>query len=156
MFPVCDEVPFAGVQPAPMDFGMKSNLLLACVACVAFAAPAAAGETVDPDGQVSAPIVIRNSGAAPILCQAELAHWFATDLARVTPGQNASLDLRFQPRDGSWAAINARGEALPVERAWCGLEGSAYATRWNLSLGRDDPRAQKLDCRAQGDALRCD
>ena len=51
--------------------------------------------------------------------------------------------------------MNTRGEALPVERAWCGLEGRTYETRWNLSLVRDQPQAQQLDCRGEGTGLDC-
>jgi len=118
-------------------------------------APATAGKTVDRGSLIAAPVEIHNSGTAPILCQAEIAHWFATDLARIAPGNRASLDLRFDPASGTWAVMNTRGEALPLERAWCGLEGRTYETRWNLSLGRDQPQAQQLDCHAEGAGLDC-
>jgi len=98
---------------------------------------------------------MRNSGKVPILCQAEIAHWFAADLASIAPGERASLDLRFDTLSGAWAAMNARGEALPVERAWCGLKGRTYETRWNLTLGRDQPRPRQLDCRPEGAGLNC-
>lgn len=134
---------------------MRSSLLLAAAASVAFARLAAAAETVDPQGLVAVPVEVRNSGKAAILCQAEIAHWFAIDLAGVAPGDSASLDLRFNTLTGAWAAMNTRGEALPVERAWCGLEGRTYETRWNLILGRDHPQPLQLDCRAGGAGLEC-
>ena len=134
---------------------MSSSLLFTVAILFVLTAPATAGKTVDRDSLVAVPVEIHNSGAAPILCQAEIAHWFATDLARISPGDSASLDLRFDPHTGTWAAMNTRGEALPVERAWCGLEGRTYETRWNLSLGRDQPQAQRLDCRGEGAALNC-
>ena len=134
---------------------MRSHLLLVGTALAVLVVPAAAGKTVDPAGLVRLPVDVRNSGAAAILCQAEIAHWFATDLATIPPGENASLDLRFDTLSGTWAAMNARGEALPVERAWCGVEGRTYETRWDLRLGRDRPQAQKLDCRAEGPGLAC-
>lgn len=134
---------------------MSSSLPFTVAIFLALAVPAAAGKTVDRDSLVAAPVEIHNSGVAPILCQAEIAHWFAIDLASIAPGGSASLDLRYEPRSGTWAAMNARGEALPVERAWCGFEGRTYETRWNLSLGRDRPQPRRLDCRGEGTALDC-
>lgn len=134
---------------------MRSPLLCTAVVTLGLISAAIAGETVDLESLVAVPVEVRNSGTTPILCQAEIAHWFATDLARIAPGESASLDLRFDPLSGTWAAMNARGEALPVERAWCGLEGRTYETRWNLSLGRDQPQARQLDCRGEGDRLNC-
>lgn len=134
---------------------MRSSLLFITAALLGLTASAAAGRTVDLDNLVAVPVEIRNSGVAPILCQAEIAHWFSTDLARIAPGEKASLDLRFDTLNGVWTVMNARGEALPVERAWCGLEGHTYETRWNLSLGRNQPQAQQLDCRAENTGLGC-
>lgn len=134
---------------------MRSPLLCTAVVTLGLISAAIAGETVDLESLVAVPVEVRNSGTTPILCQAEIAHWFATDLARIAPGESASLDLRFDPLSGTWAAMNARGEALPVERAWCGLEGRTYETRWNLSLGSDQPQARQLDCRGEGDRLNC-
>lgn len=134
---------------------MSSPLPFTVAIFLVLTAPATAGKTVNRDNLVAVPVEIHNSGAAHILCQAEIAHWFATDLARIAPGGSASLDLRFDTQTGTWAAMNTRGEALPVERAWCGLEGHTYETRWNLSLGRDHPQALQLDCRGEGAGLSC-
>ena len=123
--------------------------------CLASAAPAAAAKTVDKANLVAAAVEIANSGAAPVLCQAEIAHWFAMDLATIAPGRKAALGLYFDTKTGTWAAINAVGEALPVERAWCGLQGHTYETRWNIDLGRDRPEARQFDCRATGARLDC-
>lgn len=134
---------------------MRSNLLLAVFLGTVFAAPAVAAETVNQDHLVAIQIEIRNASVAPILCQAEIAHWFATDLAAIVPGERADLGLRFDTASGTWAAMNARGEALPVERVWCGFEGRAFATRWNLPLVRDEPKGHALDCTAEGERLSC-
>lgn len=134
---------------------MRPPLLCISLVTLGLVAPAVAGDTVDLNSLVPVPVEVRNSGTTSILCQAEIAHWFATDLARIAPNDSASLDLRFDPQTGTWAAMNARGEALPVERAWCGLEGRTYETRWNLSLGRDQPQARQLDCRGEGPTLHC-
>lgn len=134
---------------------MSSSLLFTVALFLVLTSPATAGKSVDPGSLVAVPVEVHNSGAAPILCQAEIAHWFATDLARIAPGGSANLDLRFDPLTGTWAAMNTRGEALPVERAWCGLEGRTYETRWDLSLGRDEPKARQLHCRGEGAGLDC-
>jgi hypothetical protein len=135
--------------------GLRSDLLLPVIFSFAFASHAAAGETVDRNNLIVAPIEIRNTGAAPVLCQAEIAHWFAADLARIEPGYQADLGLRFDTATAAWATINARGEALPVERAWCGVEGRTYETRWNLYLARDRPPKQSFDCVALEESLAC-
>ncbi|RST85046.1 hypothetical protein EJC49_17875 [Aquibium carbonis] len=134
---------------------MRSHLLLAGAACAVFMFPVAAAETVDPRGLVRLPVDVRNSGDAVIRCQAEIAHWFAADLASIEPGQQASLDLRYDTVSGAWATMNVHGEALPLERAWCGVEGRTYETRFDLDLGRDQPQARRLDCRAEGAGLTC-
>jgi hypothetical protein len=132
-----------------------SSLLLSAAAAIAIVHPAAAGKTVGTQGLVSVPVEVLNSGTAAILCQAEIAHWFGTDLASIEPGGRASLDLRFDTLSGTWATMNARGEALPVERAWCGLKGRTYETRWDLTLGRDKPQARQISCREEGAGLDC-
>lgn len=134
---------------------MLSALLLAAAAAVGFVHPATAAETVDPRGLTPVPVEVLNTAAAAILCQAEIAHWFATDLASIKPGERVSLDLRFDTLSGTWATMNTRGEALPVERAWCGLQGRTYETRWNLTLGRDKPQARQISCREEGAGLDC-
>jgi len=110
---------------------------------------------VNLEDLVPVPTEIRNSGDSAILCQAEIAHWFATDLALVEPGGSASLDLRFAAQTGTWAVINSEGEALPLERAWCGVEGRTYETRWTLMLARERPEPVRLDCRARESGLDC-
>ena len=134
---------------------MLSPSLLVAAASLAFAHPAFAAETVDPQGLIDVPVEVLNWATAPILCQAEIAHWFGTDLASIQPGERASLDLRFDTLSGTWATMNAHGDALPVERAWCGLKGRTYETRWNLTLGRDKPRARQISCREGGAVLDC-
>ncbi|MBP0440018.1 hypothetical protein [Tianweitania sediminis] len=134
---------------------MNSNLLLVVACGLGLAVSAQAAETVDKEKLVAVPMEIRNSGTAPVLCQAEIAHWFAMDLAHIAPDASATLGLHFDAATGTWAAINARGEALPVERAWCGLEGRTFETRWDLHLVRDQPKAQALECSADNDRLTC-
>lgn len=134
---------------------MKSSLVFTAVVVLSTTSPAAAGKTVETEGLVAVALDIRNDGSAPILCQAEIAHWFATDLARVVPGETASLGLRVNTRSGTWAAMNTAGEALPVERAWCGLEGRTYETRFDLGLKSAKPQARQLNCRAEGKSLAC-
>lgn len=134
---------------------MKSPLVFTAAVLLSMAGPAHAGKTVDMEGLVAVDLAVRNDGAEPILCQAEIAHWFATDLARVAPGETVSLGLRVNTNSGTYAAMNTAGEALPVERAWCGLEGRTYASRFDLGLKSAKPQAGQLSCRAEGDRLAC-
>ncbi|QPC86236.1 hypothetical protein GA830_05395 [Mesorhizobium sp. NBSH29] len=129
--------------------------LLSFAAASLLCTGARAAETVDLKGLVAVPTKVRNSGDAPILCQAEIAHWFATDLVRIEPGATATLDLRFDTQSGAWAVLNAGGEALPLERAWCGVEGHTYETRFTLALDRSNPQPATLDCRPQAAGLSC-
>ena len=69
--------------------------------------------------------------------------------------KRADLGLRFDMASGTWAAMNAKGEALPVERAWCGVQGRTFETRFDLTLARESPSAQALDCTAEGEHLGC-
>lgn len=116
---------------------------------------AVAAQTVNPAHLVPVPTKIHNSGSETILCQAEIAHWFSMDLVAIPPRSAADLDLRFDPPTGIWAVINAIGEALPVERVWCGLKGRAYETRRMLRLERKRPQPVRLDCRAGISGLVC-
>ncbi len=134
---------------------MKSPLVFTAIFMLYTANPATAGKTVETDGLVAVALDIRNDGSVPILCQAEIAHWFATDLARVAPGETASLGLRVNTHSGTWAAMNTVNEALPVERAWCGVEGHTYETRFDLGLKSAKPQARQLACWAEGERLTC-
>ncbi|SIR33508.1 hypothetical protein SAMN05880582_11088 [Rhizobium sp. RU20A] len=134
---------------------MKSPMVFTAMVMLLTASPAVAAKTVETDGLVAVALDVRNDGAAPILCQAEIAHWFATDLARVAPGETASLGLHVNTHSGTWAAMNTAGEALPVERAWCGVEGHTYETRFDLGLKSGKPPARQLTCRAEGKRLAC-
>lgn len=134
---------------------MKSPLVFTAIFMLFTASMATAGNTVETDDLVAVALDVRNDGSAPILCQAEIAHWFATDLARVAPGEIASLGLRVNTHSGTWAAMNTVGEALPVERAWCGVEGHTYETRFDLGIKSAKPQARQLTCRAEGKRLIC-
>ncbi len=114
-----------------------------------------AGDTVELKELISVPTEIQNAGNSTILCQAEIAHWFAADLAHVEPGERVKLELHFAPRTGVWAVLNAGGEALPIERAWCGLKGRTYETRWPLALGRTNPVPVTLECHDEAAGLHC-
>jgi hypothetical protein len=120
----------------------------------ALAPPASAAEALDPAGLVPLPVTVANAGPAAIACEAEVAHWFALALGTVAPGAAAPLDLWRDPATGTRAVRNARGEFLPLERAWCGLAGQAYATRWPLPL-TPDTTALAVACAPEGARLVC-
>lgn len=99
------------------------------------------------------PLTVVNTGRESVNCQAEIAHWFSAELASIAPGRDASLDIWRDPASGGHATRNEHGEFLPVERAWCGIEGRAYVTRWQIKLSPAMPR--RLTCAAAGDRLDC-
>ena len=129
---------------------MSFQKLLCASLAVAVTAPGAAASAVDMQ---AVPVTVVNAGAEPVNCQAEIAHWFSAELASIAPGRAASLDIWRDPATGSHATRNAHGEFLPVERAWCGIEGRAYVTRWQIMLKPAMPR--RLTCAATGDRLVC-
>jgi|SRR6056297_2974732 len=121
---------------------------------IALAASPLLADRLDPGTMVSLPVEIANAGTEPIACEAEIAHWFASDLGRIEPGTSAVLDLWRDPITGTRAARNEKGEFLPLERAWCGLAGQAYATRWPLPLAADTT-ALAVACAPEGAQLIC-
>lgn len=126
-----------------------------CLFSVAFVCLASVTWADESDGLLAVPITVSNSGRTDILCQAEIAHWFAIELARIPPGESAALDLFLNERTATFSTPNAHGEALPVERAWCGIAGRTYETRHLLALDRDRPGALRLDCQATKSRLAC-
>lgn len=105
------------------------------------------------DGLSPVTLTVTNAAAEAIACHADIAHWYSLELAQAAPGAALEIELWFDPKTGTYAALNDKRENLPVERLWCGLAGRAYATRALLSLDRDSktPAAtQALSC-ADGD-----
>ncbi|MFW6077023.1 MAG: hypothetical protein ACOC71_04665 [Hyphomicrobiales bacterium] len=99
------------------------------------------------------PVTVVNAGTERVNCQVEIAHWFSAELASIAPGRDSSLDIWRDPATGSHATRNEHGEFLPVERAWCGIEGRAYVTRWQITLPPAMPR--RLTCAGAGEKLDC-
>ncbi len=133
---------------------MPSPLPFVVFVAAALAATPPAAEALDPAAMVLLPVEIANAGPEPIACEAEIAHWFAADLGRIEPGASATLDLWRDPATGTRATRNAGGEFLPLERAWCGLAGRAYATRWPLPL-TPGTTALAVACAPEGARLSC-
>lgn len=110
-------------------------------------------------GPVPEPVTLRNDGAEPITCHAEIAHWFAADLGAAAPGADVVIDLWRNPATGEVTTRNAKAELLPVERAWCGVAGRAYQTRWQIPLTRATGAAPgagtRFACTVQEGRLAC-
>lgn len=102
------------------------------------------------DGLTPVTLTVANAGIEPIACHADIAHWYSLELAKAAPGAVLDIELWFDPETGTYAALNDKGENLPVERLWCGMDGRAYATRALISLDR---RAEKLPAAER--AMRC-
>lgn len=105
------------------------------------------------DGLSPVTLTVANSASETIACHADIAHWYSLELAQAAPGAALKIELWFDPKTGTYAALNDKRENLPVERLWCGIAGRAYETRAVVSLDRNSktPAAtQALSC-ADGD-----
>jgi hypothetical protein len=111
------------------------------------------------DGLSPLTLTVTNAGSEPIACHADIAHWYSLELAKAAPGTALEIELWFDPKTGTYAALNDKRENLPVERLWCGIDGHAYATRALVSLDRHAetlPATKRaLSCAESGDRLVC-
>jgi hypothetical protein len=109
------------------------------------------------DGLSPVSLTVANAGKEPLACNADIAHWYSVELATVVPGKAASLELWFDPKSGTYAALNDKRENLPVERFWCGIEGRAYATRSQIALDHGAaPATLQLTCTDKSGRLICE
>lgn len=111
------------------------------------------------DGLSPLTLTVTNAGANAIACHADIAHWYSLELAKAAPGAALDIELWFDPKTGTYAALNDKRENLPVERLWCGVDGRAYETRALVSLDRHaeaQPAAKRmLSCAESGKRLAC-
>ncbi len=117
--------------------------------------PGTGSATVPAEGLVALSVTLTNAGAEPIVCAAEIAHWFSAPMGAAAPGTMLALDLWHDPASGVHATPNAHGEFLPVERIWCGLADRAFATRWVLPLHPDGHDAALACAPAASGRLAC-
>ncbi|SFT53511.1 hypothetical protein [Mesorhizobium sp. YR577] len=109
------------------------------------------------DGLTPVSLTVANAGKETLACNADIAHWYSIELAAVAPGKTASLELWFDPKTGTYAALNDKRENLPVERLWCGIEGRAYATRSQIALDHGAaPATRQLACSDETGRLVCE
>lgn len=110
------------------------------------------------EGLELVPFTISNEGREALACNADIAHWYSIEIANAAPGETARIELWFDPKTGTYAALNDKRENLPVERLWCGLAGRVYATRSQITLDRGQnavATARKLVCTNASDRLVC-
>ena len=110
-------------------------------------------------GLVPIPVRISNTGAKPLSCTAQLAHWYSSIVAIASPGAEAQIDLWFEPASGAYLILNGKQENMPVEDIWCGIAGRAYETRATIELERSigaTVAARQIDCAAVNDRLVCE
>lgn len=79
-------------------------------------------------------VEVKNRTDSPIACAAQLAHWFSVELGVVASGDALRIDFMSDPATGTVFIRNVGGERMPVEAAWCGVEGRAWETRYQLDL----------------------
>lgn len=108
------------------------------------------------EGLINAPLSVANKGAEPMACHADLAHWYSTQLATVSPGTQSLADLWFDPQDGTFSLLNDKQEQMAVESLWCGIDGRAYETRAALLLDRSAvPTPRLVECAADNGKMVC-
>lgn len=110
------------------------------------------------DGLALVPLNVTNTGATPLLCIGELAHWYSTEVARIDAGVTVRVDLWFDPETGTYAVLNDSKENMPLESLWCGRAGRAYETRARILLDRSPERAPDaidLACAPHKGIVRC-
>lgn len=142
---------------------MRLQLAYAVAGLLVFAACAEAVElrhiTVRKgiDGLDAAPLTVTNRAATPIVCTAELAHWYSAEMGRAETGSELRIDLWRDPSTGAFVALNDKQENMPVEALWCGIEGRAYQTRAALRLdrARDGAKPDDVVCREKDERLTC-
>jgi len=141
---------------------MRSFVFYAMGACLAATMSAGAVELRPIEvrkgigGLEPAPLTIVNRSTQPIVCIAEIAHWYSAELARATAGADAAIGLWRDRTDGAFVALNDAEENLPVEKLWCGFEGRSYETRSDLVLDRAaPPTARAIVCRESQERLVC-
>ncbi|MBX3567689.1 MAG: hypothetical protein KF914_06495 [Rhizobiaceae bacterium] len=142
---------------------MRLQLAYAVAGLLVFAAGAQAVElrhiTVRKgiDGLDAAPLTVTNRAATPIVCVAELAHWYSAELGRAETGAELRIDLWRDPSTGAFVALNDKQENMPVEALWCGLEGRSYQTRAAIRLDRTrgGPVRSSVGCSEKADRLVC-
>lgn len=110
------------------------------------------------EGLDPAPIAVTNSTAAPIICVAQLAHWYSEVVAKAGPGASARIALWQDSSTGAFVALNDKQENMPVEALWCGFEGRSYETRAALPLDRGRPAGtvpRSIACLEEAGRLAC-
>ena len=95
-------------------------------------------------------VEVKNRSDHPIACAAQLAHWFSADLGVAVPGGAVRIDFVSDPGTGTVFIRNVGGERMPVEAAWCGVEGRAWETRYQLDLARAGGRGVTCEAVAEG------
>jgi hypothetical protein len=79
-------------------------------------------------------VEVKNRSDHPIACAAQLAHWFSADLGAAAPAGAVRIDFESDLATGTVFIRNVGSERMPVEAAWCGVEGRAWETRYQLDL----------------------
>lgn len=101
------------------------------------------------EGLAPVPFRVKNLSEEPLACQAAIAHWYSLEVGRVAPGASLFAELWSDPRTGAVFLLNATLDRMPVQALWCGVDGKAFTTRFDVPLAR---RAGQLE---PAIALRC-
>jgi len=103
-------------------------------------------------------VTVRNAAGARIVCSAALAHWYSQDLGTADSGGMIEVNLWHDPETGVVSLLNPGRDRMPVEAVFCGLAGSAHATRGRIPVPQaagEVPRHLSVTCRNGENRLDC-
>lgn len=128
-----------------------SHIALVAALTGPMAAPCSAGaQTLD--------ITVTNTGAAPLLCRASIAHWFSADLGEAGEGESLVFSFGVDLATGSVFQVNDRGDQMAVQRIWCGSKGNDWPSRAEIPMARragEMPAPVRLNCAVTDDRTAC-
>jgi hypothetical protein len=98
-------------------------------------------------------VEVKNRSGRPIVCSAQLAHWFSIELGSATLDGTISAGFVSDSATGTVFILNDAGERIPVEAAWCGFVGNTWETRSQINFTGTDEI--EVLCEARGERLSC-
>lgn len=110
------------------------------------------------DGLEEVAFTVSNTGTETLTCGATLAHWFSQPIGTAAPGAIISASLWLQRETGTVFMLNRIDDRMPVERLWCGKDGSSWKTRREVALERRKGQALepiRLACKMAGEKAEC-
>lgn len=103
---------------------------------------------------------IANDADGPVVCTAQMAHWYTAELGVASPGEAVTATLWHNPDDGVLALMNATDDQMPVEAVWCApaVDPAAPRSRVALPVAAGPLATDRIaaHCRTVSGGLVCD